>query len=152
MQILEEQSNVVSKEDIDIGRATLNAHKIKLYDYTTLAQKPHRIPDPVTEQVEKQYQELNMLDIIELNKSPWSAPIVPIRKKDRTIRLCVVYRQLNRVTIPDKHPMTNVADVISGIGEVKYSTTLDLVHGYYQINSFFNYKGTLAIQKTSIWT
>ena len=95
LQMLEEQSNVVNKDDSDIGRAALSAHKIELYDYTPLAQKPHRIPDPVTEQVEKQCQELNMLDIIEPSKSPWSAPIVTIRKKDGTIRLCVDYRQLN---------------------------------------------------------
>ena len=133
MQMIERQVNVVSKNDSDIGRAALSAHKIELYNYTPLAQKPRRIPDPITEQVEQQCQELNLLDIIEPSKSPWSAPIVPIKKKDGTIRLCVDYRQLNRVTIPDKHPMPNVADVISGIGEVKYFTTLDLVRGYYQM-------------------
>ena len=72
-------------------------------------------------------------DVIEPSKSPWSAPIVPIRKKDGTIRLCVDYRRLNDVTKPDRHPMPNANDVISGLSGVKYFTTLDLVRGYYQM-------------------
>ena len=72
-------------------------------------------------------------DIIEPSKSPWSAPIVPVRKKDGTIRLCVDYRLLNQVTKPDKFPMPNVTDIIAGLGGVKYFTSLDLVRGYYQM-------------------
>ena len=51
MQMIEKQINVVSKNDSDIGRAALTAHKIELYNYTPLAQKPRRIPDLITEQV-----------------------------------------------------------------------------------------------------
>ena len=83
--------------------------------------------------VEEQCAELLAADIIEPSKSPWSTPIVPIRKKDGTIRLCVDYRKLNEVTKPDRHPMPNVTDVISGLSGVRYFTTLDLVRGYYQM-------------------
>ena len=58
---------------------------------------------------------------------------MPIRKKDGTIRLCVDYRKLNQITIPDRYPLPAIGDVISGLGGVKYFTTLDLVRGYYQM-------------------
>ena len=43
--------------------------------------------------------------VIKLSKSPWSSPLVPVRKKDGTIRLCVDYRRLNAVTVDDPYPM-----------------------------------------------
>ena len=106
---------------------------MELYEDEPIRQKPRRLPEPVTEAVEKQCRELHMADIIEPSKSPWSAPIVPIRKKDGSIRLCVDYRQLNQITKPDRFPMPNVTDVIASLGGVQYFTSLDLVRGYYQM-------------------
>ena len=128
-----DQSEVLCSSDSDIGRTSLTAHRIELYDYTPIRQRPRRLPEPIANAVEEQCEELYSLDIIEPSKSPWSAPIVPIRKKDGTIRLCVDYRKLNQVTIPDRYPLPAIGDMISGLGGVKYFTTLDLVRGYYQM-------------------
>ena len=133
MRMLENQKEVFSSGDSDIGRAALTAHKIELYDQTPIRQRPRRLPDPVAQAVEDQCQELEELGIIEPSKSPWSSPIVPIRKKDGTIRLCVDYRKLNQATVPDRFPMPNAGDILSGLGGMKYFTTLDLVRGYYQM-------------------
>ena len=132
-QMLVNNIETLSDGDTDIGRASITAHRIELYDYTPIRIKPRRLPEPVVKDVEDQCKELNLLDIIEPSKSPWSAPIVPIRKKDGSIRLCVDYRKLNEVTIPDRFPMPNVGDVLAGLRGVKYFTCLDLVRGYYQM-------------------
>ena len=79
-----------------------------------------------------QCQKLKELEIVELSKLPWSSPILPIRMKDGTIRLCADYRKLNQATISDCFPMTNVGDVLLGLSGIKYFTTQDLVQGYYQ--------------------
>ena len=52
---------------------------------------------------------------------------------DSTIRMCTDYRQLNRVTIPDKFPIPNLADSIFGLHGTKIFTRLNLVRGYYQL-------------------
>ena len=133
IKMMHEQSEVLCSSDSDIGRTSLTAHRIELYDYTPIRQRPRRLPEPIANAVEEQCEELYSLDIIEPSKSPWSAPIVPIRKKDGTIRLCVDYRKLNQITVPDRYPLPAIGDMISGLGGVKYFTTLDLVRGYYQM-------------------
>ena len=126
-------SAVLSAGDQDVGKAKLPAHHIELYDNTPIYQRPRRFPAPVAEEIAHQCKSLHELGIIEPSASPWSSPVVPIRKKDGSIRLCVDYRALNRITKPDKFPMPNLTDSIFGLHGVKYFTKLDLVRGYYQI-------------------
>ena len=71
--------------------------------------------------------------IIEPSKSEWAAPLVPVRKKDNTIRLCVDYRKLNAITKVDPYPMPRVDDMIDEVGKAKFISTLDLTKGYWQV-------------------
>jgi hypothetical protein len=132
-EILLAHKGVLSKGDDDIGRVNTRPHHIDLYDYTPIYQRPRRFPAPVAHEIEQQCIGLQNLGIIEESASPWSSPVVPIRKKDGTIRLCVDYRALNRVTKPDKFPMPNLSDSIFGLHGVKYFTRLDLVRVFYQV-------------------
>lgn len=131
--MLKQYKSVFSMGDADVGQANVTEHKIKLYDSSPIYQRPRRFPQPITEEIERQCHELNALDIIEPSMSPWSSPVVPIRKKDGTVRLCIDYRKLNKVTIPDKFPVPNLSDSIFGLHNTKFFTSLDLVRGYYQI-------------------
>ena len=133
VEILMKHQKTLSEGDGDIGKAAITAHRMELYNESPISQKPRRFPEPVAEAIEEQCKELYNADVIEPSKSPWSAPVVPVRKKDGTIRLCVDYRLLNQVTKPDRFPMPNVVDVIAGLGGVRYFTSLDLVRGYYQM-------------------
>ena len=125
--------SVLSTGDSDIGHASVSAHKIELYNYEPIYQRPRRFPEPLTREIERQCSELQESDIIEPSNSPWSSPVVPIKKKDGSIRLCIDYRRLNAVTKPDKFPLPNLADSIYGLSKMKYFTSLDLVRGYYQV-------------------
>ena len=131
--MLMRQNEVLSLGDDDVGLALKGEYRIELYDNTPIYQKMRRFPEPVTRAIEQQCTELENLDIIEPSNSPWSSPLVPIKKPDGTVRLCVDYRKLNRVTIADKFPMPNLTDSIYSLHGTKYFTTLDLVRGYYQM-------------------
>ena len=133
LTMLEKYKPVFSASDKDVGLASVTSHVIRLTDDTPIFQRPRRFPQPIAEEIERQCQELNSLDIIEPSSSPWSSPVVPVRKKDGSIRMCIDYRKLNGVTVPDKFPMPNLADSIFGLKGTKYFTCLDLVRGYYQI-------------------
>jgi predicted aspartyl protease len=130
---LETTSGAFSQGDHDIGCAGVTQHRIELHDSTPIRQKPRRFPEPVAREIENQCDDLRKLNIIDYSKSPWSSPIVPIKKKDGSIRLCIDYRELNKVTKADRFPIPNMSDLVFGLHGMVYFTTLDLVKGYYQV-------------------
>ena len=71
--------------------------------------------------------------LIEESSSEWSSPIVVVRKKDGSNRICVDYRKLNAVTTFDAYPMLRIDEMLDQIGNAKYITTLDLAKGYWQV-------------------
>ena len=133
LDLILQRSGVLSRSGDDIGCAGVTQHTIELHDTTPIRQRPRQFPEPVAQEVERQCQELKQLDIIEYSKSPWSSPVVPVRKKDNTIRLCVDYRQLNRVTKADRFPLPNMSELVYCLFGVKFFSILDLRKGYYQV-------------------
>jgi hypothetical protein len=65
-------------------------------------------------------------------KSAYSSPVVFIRKKDGTLRLCVDYRELNRKTVPDRHPIPRVQETLDSLGGTAWSSVLDQGKAYHQ--------------------
>ena len=59
--------------------------------------------------------------------------MVPVKKKDGTMRLCVDYRRLNSLSAADAYPLPRIDDIIDQIGIAKYITTTDLTKGYWQV-------------------
>ena len=133
LDMITQHSVALSEGDHDIGCAGITSHHIELHDETPIRIKARRFSETVTEEIDRQCEELRQLGIIKYSKSPWSAPVVPIRKKDGTLRLCIDYRKLNSVTKADRFPMPNMTDLVFSLRGTKYFTTLDLVRGYYQV-------------------
>ena len=132
-QMLKNHLPVISTSDEDVGACASIPIRIKLYDETPIYQRARRFSPPVNDAIEEQCKELHNLDIIEPSISPWSSPVVPVIKPDKSLRLCVDYRKLNKVTVPDRFPMPNLTDSVFSLQGIKYFTSLDLVRGYYQL-------------------
>ena len=77
-----------------------------------------------------------MLDkgIIRESTSPWSSPIILVKKKDGEMRFCIDYRKLHSVAIGQAHPLPRVDDVLDSLGDAQYFSTLDLKSAYWQIS------------------
>jgi hypothetical protein len=79
--------------------------------------------------------------------SPWEAPIMFVKKKDGTLRLCIDYRQLNKVTIKNKYPLPRIDDLFDQLGGGSIFSKIDLRSRYHQ----FRIKGE-DIHKTAFKT
>ena len=65
--------------------------------------------------------------------SPWAFPIVPVLKPDKTVRLCVDYRPLNKITQNDPFPTGNLQEVLDNLAGANYFSVIDLAQGYLQV-------------------
>ena len=133
IDLLLKLKGTLSKNDNDIGTANVTPQNIVLTDNTPIWQRPRRVADPLNEEIEKQCKELELHEIIEKSNSAWSSPLVPIRKTDGSLRLCVDYRKVNSVTKAEKFPMPNLTDSIYTAHNINFFSKLDLTKGYYQI-------------------
>jgi hypothetical protein len=83
-----------------------------------------------------QREEVNKLlkqGIIEESTSPWSSPIVLVRKKDGSIRFCIDFRKLNNITTKDAFPLPRIDDIFDHLSQAEYYTTIDFKSGYFQV-------------------
>ena len=69
---------------------------------------------------------------IKRSQSSFSSPIVCVRKKDGSLRLCVDYRDLNLKTIPDRMPIPRINDILDSLGGKSWFSTLDMTKAYHQ--------------------
>ena len=83
--------------------------------------------------MKSELDEMEREGIIERSLSEWAFPIVLVKKKDGSLRMCVDYRRLSAVADADAYPMPRVDDMIDALGKSKYITTLDLARGYWQV-------------------
>ena len=72
---------------------------------------PHRMTPVELQELRVQLQELLNKGFIRLSTSPWGTPVLFAKKKDKTLRLCIDYRQLNRVTIKNRYPLPRIDDL-----------------------------------------
>ena len=72
---------------------------------------PYRMAPAKLKELKTQLQELVEREFIRPSISPWGAPVLFVKKKDDTWRLCIDYRQLNKVTIRNKHPLPRIDDL-----------------------------------------
>ena len=84
----------------------------------------------------KQLDELLRKGLIKPSTSPYGAPVLFVKKKDGSLRLCVDYSGLNRITRKNRHPLPRIDELIDRFRGARYFTKLDLLSGYHQQRVF----------------
>ncbi|GFR66735.1 zinc finger protein [Elysia marginata] len=115
------------------GTVSTEEHSIELTSSTPVRQRPYPVPYAMRQTLRDELRKMEDLKIIRKSSSPYSSPVVVVKKKDGSNRVCIDYRRLNKITTFDPQPMTPPADVSQGIEKDQYFSKLDLSKGYWQI-------------------
>ncbi|MCG7879153.1 MAG: RNase H-like domain-containing protein [Candidatus Thiodiazotropha endolucinida] len=131
--LLLKHSKVFSASKSDLGNCGIIPHRINTGTAPPVRLPPRRIPMTMKQAVEDEVQRLIDNNLVEKSKSPWAFPLVPIRKKDSSIRICIDYRQLNLRTLPDSYPLPRVQECLDALDGATLFSTLDCTSGFFQL-------------------
>ena len=125
--------DIFSISQEELGHTGRVQHEIYTGNSSPIRQHARRIPSGQREEARKLVQEMLKRDIIQPSSSPWSSPIVLVRKKDGSLRFCVDYRKVNAVTKKDAYPLPRVDETLDTLSGSQWFSTLDLLSGYWQV-------------------
>ncbi|XP_073066032.1 uncharacterized protein [Primulina eburnea] len=100
---------------------------------TPISKAPYRMAPAELKELKEQLQELLDKKQIRLSTSPWGAPVLFVKKKDGSMRLCIDYRELNKITIKNKYPLPRIDDLFDQLKGATVFSKLDLRSGYHQL-------------------
>ena len=112
-RLIQESQDVFSLHDNDLGNTDLVQHRINTGDNIPIKQAPRRIPIAKQGEVSSMLQEMRDQGVIEPSQSPWTSPVVLVKKKDGTTRFCVDYRRLNDITRKESYRLLRIDDTLN---------------------------------------
>ena len=115
------------------GKTGSTCIEIKTGNTYPIHMPPYRVAPMKLPLLEQEMKSLLEEGIIKPFTSQWAFPALLVPKPGGTVRLCVDYRKLNKVTTPDMFPIPLIEDLIDRLGLSKMLSFLDLAKGYYQV-------------------
>ena len=122
----DELYGLLSQRDVDF---TIELHPIT----SPISITPHRMVPAELQELKVQLQELLDRGFIKLTTSHWGTPVLLAKMKDKTLQLCIDYRQLNRVTIKNKYCLPRIDDLFDQLRGARVYSKIDLHTGYHQL-------------------
>ena len=114
------------------GQTSIIKHTIRT-EGSPIRQPLRRIPFVLQETVKAEIKKMLQQGVIRKSCSPWSSPVVMIKKKDGAWRFCIDFRKVNSVTHKDAYPLPRIDETLESLSGSQYFTTLDLASGYWQV-------------------
>ena len=133
LSLLQEYQDIFASTSDQVGRCDLVRHPINTEGHQPFKQAPRRLPLHRRAEVAELITQMEKQGVIEESKSPWSSPIVLVKKKDGKTRFCVDYRRLNEITKKDSYPLPRIEDTLDALVGSSSFSTVDLQSGYWQI-------------------
>ncbi|KAK7091878.1 hypothetical protein V1264_009500 [Littorina saxatilis] len=115
------------------GSTSLVEHEVHLTSDVPVRSKPYPIPFQARESLKKDIDNMLKMGVIRESSSPYSSPVVVVKKKDGTNRVCIDFRKVNKITVFDPEPMPTAGDLFRRLTGSKIFSKIDLSKGYWQI-------------------
>ncbi|GJY87617.1 putative reverse transcriptase domain-containing protein [Tanacetum coccineum] len=135
--------------DMIVGMDWLSKNKVVIVSYkkvveiplegdlvpgaTPVAKSPYRLAPSEMQELSRQLQELQDKGFIRPSHSPWGVPVLFVKKKDGSFRMCIDYRELNKLTIKNRYPLSRIDDLFDQLQGARYFSKIDLRLGYHQL-------------------
>ncbi|KAJ9507622.1 hypothetical protein QJQ45_019189 [Haematococcus lacustris] len=116
----------------DMPRRSVD-HTIHLTGPAPSPRPIYRMSQPELDQLKKQLDDLLAKGFIRPSTSPFAAPVLFVRKKDGSLRLCVDFRALNQQTLKNRYPLPRIDDLLDQLSGAQVFSKIDLRSGYHQI-------------------
>ncbi|GKA30280.1 putative reverse transcriptase domain-containing protein [Tanacetum coccineum] len=100
---------------------------------TPVAKPPYCLAPSEMQELSAQLQELQDKGFIRPSHSSWGAPVLFVKKKDGALRMCIDYRELNKLTIKNRYPLLRIDDLFDQLQGARYFSKIDLRSGYHQL-------------------
>ncbi|GJZ53683.1 putative reverse transcriptase domain-containing protein [Tanacetum coccineum] len=98
-----------------------------------VARAPYRLAPSEMQELSNQLQELSDRGFIRPSTSPWGAPVLFVKKKDGSFRMCIDYRELNKLTVKNRYPLPRIDDLFDQLHGSSVYSKIDLRSGYHQL-------------------
>ncbi|GJT30553.1 putative reverse transcriptase domain-containing protein [Tanacetum coccineum] len=98
-----------------------------------VARAPYRLAPAEMQELSTQLQELSDRGFIRPSSSPWGAPVLFVKKKDGSFRMCIDYRELNKLTMKNRYPLLRINDLFDQLQGSRVYSKIDLRSGYHQL-------------------
>ncbi|GJW55495.1 putative reverse transcriptase domain-containing protein [Tanacetum coccineum] len=122
IRVMEKKSDEKRLEDIPVVR-----------EFSEVFPKDLPGLPPVRQELSNQLQELAHQGFIRPSTSPWGAPVLFLKKKDGSFRMCIDYRELNKLTVKNHYPLPRIDDIFDQLQDSSVYSKIDLRSGYHQL-------------------
>ena len=132
-QLLEENKDLFATSLQELQQTNVGEHIIITEQVPPIKKRAYRTAPKENEFIESEIKEMLEQELIQPSTSPWSFPVVVVKKKNGKFRFCVNYKPLNDITKKDNYPLPRIDELLDSLHEAQWFTTLDLASGYWQI-------------------
>lgn len=119
--------------DSELGYTTLLEHGIDTGLEKPIRQRSFLVSPYLQEEINKEVDRMLALGVIEPASSPWSNPMVAVRKPNGKLRYCLDARKLNNITVPEAYPMQDLNRILSRLKSTNYLSSIDLSDAFWQV-------------------
>ncbi|UYV80839.1 ASB3, partial [Cordylochernes scorpioides] len=133
LSILKRYDKIFDKNNEPVKQTSVTKHKIETRNHQPIKHRPYRVSPTERQAIQTEVDKMLDAGIIRHSESPWSSPVILVKKKDGDWRFCVDYRRLNKVTKKYVYILPRIDDTLDSLKGAKFYSSKDLRSGYWQI-------------------